>query len=74
FEVRLPADDRVTIAVYDLLGREVRTLADGPKAAGVYTVEWDGRDMNGLPAPSGVYLVRMKAGDYSAARKIVLMK
>ncbi len=74
FEIRLPADGDVMIAVYDLLGRELRVLSDGLKGAGVYTVEWDGRDLNGLAAPSGVYIVKMTAGDFTAARKIVLMK
>ncbi len=74
FEIRLPADGDVTLAVYDVLGREMRVLSEGRRSAGVYTVEWDGRDPNGLASPSGVYIVRMKAGEFTAARKIVLMK
>jgi flagellar hook assembly protein FlgD len=43
-------------------------------AAGVHSLEWDGRDGAGAFAPSGVYIVRMTAGGFTASRKIVLMK
>jgi hypothetical protein len=74
FQVSLATDGPVKVAVYDLLGREVRTLADERKSAGVQTIEWDGRDAAGAFAPSGVYIVRMVAGGFTASKKIVLMK
>ncbi|MCK4513176.1 T9SS type A sorting domain-containing protein, partial [bacterium] len=52
---------RVSIKVYDLAGRTVRTLADGAHEAGEYEVLWDGRTDSGDRAASGVYFIRMTA-------------
>jgi hypothetical protein len=74
FEISLAADGPVNVTLYDLLGREVKMLADGRMSAGVRTLEWDGRNGEGAFAPSGVYIVRMTAGRFSASKKVVLMK
>ena len=74
FEVSLAGDGPASVTVYDLLGREIRSLMSGRQAAGVRSVEWDGRAAGGVQAPSGVYIVRMSAAGFSASRKIVLMK
>ncbi|RJP73056.1 MAG: T9SS C-terminal target domain-containing protein, partial [Candidatus Zixiibacteriota bacterium] len=66
---RLPASGRVHLRVYDTAGREVATLVNGWQEAGVYQVTFDG---SGLA--SGVYLVRMEAGDFTATQKMVLLK
>jgi O-glycosyl hydrolase len=60
---------RVTLKVYDVLGREVVTLVDEPKHPGAYTVTWDASTV-----PSGVYFVRLTAGSFSQTRKAVVMK
>ncbi|MBC8450892.1 T9SS type A sorting domain-containing protein [bacterium] len=74
---------RVTIRVYDLAGRVVRTLADGAHEAGEYDVLWEGRTDTDTRAASGVYFVRMTtAGDdvgrgngvESRQQKLVLLK
>ncbi|MFN8178244.1 MAG: T9SS type A sorting domain-containing protein [bacterium] len=70
----VPARMRVTLRVYDVLGRAVRTLADEPMEANVYTREWDGRTDAGTTVSSGVYFVRMSAGDFTATRKVVRLK
>jgi subtilisin-like proprotein convertase family protein len=68
------APTHVTLRVFDVLGREVRTLIAEPMQPGVYSAEWDGKDNNGITVPSGVYLYRMVAGDFSASRRMVLSK
>ena len=70
------AGDRagVNLVVYDVRGARVRTLVSGPKGAGRYVAEWDGRDDAGSPVSSGVYFYRMTAGSFSAVRKMVLLK
>ncbi|MBC7185800.1 MAG: T9SS type A sorting domain-containing protein [Calditrichaeota bacterium] len=70
----LPADEQVTLVVYDLLGRQVRTLVAGEKVAGAHRVAWDGKDDQGRLLPSGQYLcvLRSKAG--SQAQKVVLLR
>ena len=60
--VVLAQPEVVRVEVFDLLGRRVRTLTDGHRAAGVHTIEWDGRTAQGAALPSGVYLVRVQAG------------
>jgi CubicO group peptidase (beta-lactamase class C family) len=66
--------DFVTMKVYDLRGRLVRTLIDKIAEAGSYSVFWDGTDESGCKVASGVYLYRMKAGDFVQTRKMVILK
>jgi hypothetical protein len=63
-----------TLKIYNVLGQKVRTLVNEPKQAGSYTVIWDGKDDGGNDVASGVYLYRLQVGDYSQARKMVLMR
>ena len=64
----------VRLSVYALTGQHIRTLVDGERAAGRYSVVWDGTDDGGQDVASGVYLCRMKAGGYRAVRKLVLVR
>lgn len=71
----LPEEARVTLVIYDLLGRQVRTLLrDAQHNAGYHTAVWDGRDDAGRPVASGVYLYRIEAGAHQGTRKMVLVK
>ena len=72
FELDRPQQVRVT--VYDVTGRLVKVLADGHMEAGPQTRIWQGRDSGGRQVPSGVYYVRMVAGDMIDHRKIMLLK
>ncbi|MCI0452627.1 MAG: T9SS type A sorting domain-containing protein [Candidatus Latescibacteria bacterium] len=64
----------VTIAIYDVTGRAVRTLIDGRHPAGTHRVVWDGRNASGTPVASGVYLYRMTSGTFVQTRRMVLLK
>lgn len=70
----LPTSEAVHIAVYDLAGRVVKTLASQRYPAGSHTVAWDGTDNSGNTVSSGVYFYRMSAGAFSDAKKLVFMK
>lgn len=70
----LPQSERVKLEVFNLLGQRVRTLADGDKPAGVFSVEWDGRDEKGVPVASGIYLYRLEASKYREVKKMVFLK
>jgi hypothetical protein len=59
----------VSLKVFDVLGKEVRTLVNEAKPAGEYSVEFDATNL-----PSGVYFYRLQAGSLSATRKLVVMK
>ena len=65
--------DRVLVKVYDLSGRLVRTLWDGPLAAGDHELAVDGRDAQGAPIGSGVYFYRIdSSGEVETGRFTVL--
>lgn len=64
----------VSLRVYDLTGRLVRTLVDGPEPAGTRSVTWSGDDDQGQRVPSGTYFYRLTAPSYSEQRKMVLLK
>jgi len=70
----VPRLSRVTIDIYNLLGRKVKSLINEMKSAGSYTANWDGTDMNGRPTSTGVYYYRISTGDLSATKKLVLLK
>ncbi len=63
-----------SLEVYNILGRQVKTLVDGPLDAGRYTVTWDGRDDGGNAVASGVYFYRLRADEQVEAKKMLLMK
>ena len=69
----------VTLTIYDTRGTVVRRLDLGYQPAGYYTTRaqagyWDGRNANGERGPSGVYFCQLRAGDYSAVRRMVVVK
>lgn len=73
-EFVLDARSQVTLTIYDVQGRLVRTLVDREMQVGVHRPEWDGRDERGKPAASGVYFVRFEAGQTVQTQKLVLVK
>jgi hypothetical protein len=70
----LPHPALVSLRVYAVSGRVVRTLADGLREAGPHQLLWDGRDDRGRPAPSGTYFLRLAADGSIQTRKLQLVK
>jgi len=64
----------VELKIYDVLGKEVRTLVNEPKNAGEYTMAWDGKNEAGQPVASGQYFYQLKAGDAVQTRSMLLLK
>jgi hypothetical protein len=64
----------VRLSIYALTGQSMRTIVDGKRPVGTYSVVWDGTDDTGQTIASGVYFCRMFAGDYSATRKLLLIR
>jgi hypothetical protein len=64
----------VRLSIYDLLGRRVVTLVDGVQLSGQHEVVWNGVSETGVPVASGVYFAEMRAKQFTATRKIVLLK
>ena len=70
----LPASAHVKLGIYDVAGREVVVIRNSVHAAGPHTVSWDGKDRTGQPLGTGVYFVRLVAGDETRVSKMLLMK
>lgn len=73
----LPAgrsDYHVIIKIYNTLGQLVAVLADREQAPGTYSLIWNGRDMKGHQAPSGVYIYTIQTEGFSATRKMLLLR
>ncbi len=76
---QLAKDAFVTLSIYDQSGHIVRKLDIGRQNSGVYrdrarAVYWDGRNQNGEPVTSGTYYYQLRAGDYTATRRMVIVK
>ena len=76
---RLAEDAFVTLTIYDTSGQVVRTLDVGHRIAAVYesrskAIYWDGRNALGEGVASGVYFYHLTAGDYSATRRMLILK
>ena len=66
---QIPEDGMVTLQIYDILGKEVKTLVNENKAAGRYEVNFDASDL-----ATGVYLYRIKVNDFVSVKKMLLVK
>ncbi len=68
----VPATGRVTVQIYDLAGRKVRTLVTGTLGAGEHDVGWDRRDDAGRACANGLYFARLRIGDAWHATRVLL--
>ncbi|MDP2885783.1 MAG: endo-1,4-beta-xylanase [Ignavibacteria bacterium] len=64
----------VTLRIFDVLGRDIAMLVNGERAAGRYTVRWDGTNENGESVTSGMYLYQLRAGTNVSTKKMVFVK
>jgi hypothetical protein len=70
----LPMGGAVGLRIFDARGRQVKTLVDQAYPAGRHSVGWGGDDDAGRPVGSGIYVVRMEAGDFRATSKVLLAR
>jgi len=70
----VPKKANVSIVVYDILGRAIRTLVDRPMQQGVHSVVWDGKDDAGNPVAAGVYVYRLATSGVVETKKMILIK
>ena len=71
FTAALPEAGRLSVAVYDLLGKQVALLHEGEQEAGRVPLRWNGQDANGRSVAAGVYLVQMRAAGRIFTQKVV---
>lgn len=70
----LPANSKVEIRIYNILGQEVRLLEKGSKAIGEHKIIWDGRDNQGKAVASGIYIYRLQFRNQIISKKMVLVR
>ncbi|MEK7728248.1 MAG: T9SS type A sorting domain-containing protein, partial [candidate division KSB1 bacterium] len=71
---QLAKPGHVRLSVFTSLGQEVRRLVDRSQGAAFYVQSWDGRDDAGNVMPSGVYFYRLESGNFTAIKKMIMMK
>jgi len=70
----LPHDCEVQITIYNILGQKVRTLVNEYQEAGYKRVVWDSRNDTGEEVASGIYFYKIKAGEFTDSKKMVILK
>ncbi|MCK4414381.1 MAG: T9SS type A sorting domain-containing protein [Candidatus Eisenbacteria sp.] len=72
-DFELPTAGPVELAIYEVNGRQIRSLLKEERAAGPHTVRWDGRDDDGREVPSGVYFYNLTASGLQESRQMILL-
>ena len=70
----LPEASHVRIMIYDLMGREIRTLVDMDQKAGYRSIQWNATNNNGSRVSAGMYLYMIQAGEFRQTKKMILLK
>lgn len=70
----LPKEEKVTIKVFNVLGKEIKTIFNEIRNSGETRITWDGTDNKGNQVASGVYIINMQAGLFNQNKKAVLLK
>jgi len=71
----LPTDNKISLVVYDMLGREVKTLINGQHMEkGSFVQSWDGTNNAGLQVASGSYVYTLKFGNFNKSQKMMLVR
>ena len=74
FQYQLPKTEHVLLTIYNIRGQKVQTLVNEVKQPGSYKIEWNGKNSYSLEVGTGLYVVRMEAGEFIESKKILLMK
>ena len=64
----------VNVTIYDMLGRQIKTLVNQDQIAGYKSVVWDATNDYGKPVSAGIYLYQIRVGNYIQTKKMVLLK
>ncbi len=70
----IPESQEVSLKIYDLLGRDVWSRAEGMRSTGSYSLQWNGNNMLGYPVGTGMYVLRIQTEKYYSAVKLMLVK
>ncbi len=70
----LPSTNHVIITVFNIMGQRIRTLTEREYGIGYHKIRWDGKDDIGNLVSSGIYIYRIRAGNFSEVRKMILLR
>jgi len=70
----IPQQSHVVIKVYDMMGREIKTLLNEEKSPGSYSAQWNGENSYGTRVATGIYFYRVNAGILTQVKKMILLK
>ncbi|MEO0077226.1 MAG: T9SS type A sorting domain-containing protein [candidate division WOR-3 bacterium] len=70
----LPAESKVTLSIYDVSGRLVKTLINKHQTTGTYSINWDGKDNDDRTLAQGVYFYRLTTANFSTTKRLVFIK
>ena len=70
----LSEDAMVSITIYDIMGRSIRSLVNSKQTAGYRSIRWDGKNNLGDPVSAGMYIYTIQAGEFRQTKKMVLLK
>ena len=73
-EFGIPSNSHVELKIFNTLGQEMSTLVDETRTAGIYSIRWNGKDSSGLTLPSGIYICRIRSGNFVDSKKMILLK
>jgi hypothetical protein len=70
----LPEDEMVSITIYDVMGRSIKSLVNTTQSAGYRSIQWDATNNLGEPVSAGMYIYMIQAGQFTKTKKMVLLK
>ena len=70
----LPENAMVNIIIYDMMGRQVKTLVNGSQTVGYKSIQWNATNTAGQPVSAGIYLYTIETGEFRQTKKMVLLK
>ena len=71
---QLPEENLVSVIIYDMAGKEVKTLIYQQQTAGVHGIQWNGTNNLGNTVSAGIYLYQVHSGVYNQTNKMILLK
>tara|TARA_B100001964_G_scaffold216052_1_gene254960 strand:- start:583 stop:975 length:393 start_codon:yes stop_codon:yes gene_type:complete len=73
-EFQIDINDNIQLTIYDIKGRQVKTLISGFVLAGSYITNWDGKDKHGFNVPSGIYIYKLLTSNRTLSKKMTLLR
>ncbi|MBH10930.1 MAG: hypothetical protein CMG74_11385 [Candidatus Marinimicrobia bacterium] len=73
-EFTVPVTSDIRLEIYNVMGQKINTLVNKETTAGLYRVQWNGTDINGVSVSTGMYFYRLEADGFSSTKKMLLIK